>query len=52
MVNLINATLEKMKGFEQSATQKYYESICDKAWGQVKAAGTPDEASVPAGEEQ
>ena len=31
LVNLINATLEKMKGFEQSATQRYYESICDKA---------------------
>lgn len=45
LVNLINATLEKMKGFEQSATQRYYESICDKAWQQVKAAGTPEDAA-------
>ena len=49
LVNLINATLEKMKGFDQSATQSYYSAICDRAWQQVKEAGTPDDAAFQLG---
>ena len=42
-MHLIEATRDKMKGFDLEATKKYYESIADKAWQQVKEAGTPEE---------
>ena len=43
LVHLIEATRDKMKGFDLDATKKYYESIADKAWQQVKEAGTPED---------
>jgi len=43
MVSLIKATEEKLKGFDYEATKLYYAKICDTAWAQVKASGTPEE---------
>jgi hypothetical protein len=35
LVHLIEATRDKMKGFDLDVTKHYYESIADKAWQQV-----------------
>jgi hypothetical protein len=43
LVELIHATETKLKGFDYTATMRYYNEICDAAWEQVKAAGTPED---------
>lgn len=40
--NLINSVAEKMKGYSLEETKAYYRSIIEKAWDQVKEAGTPE----------
>ena len=42
LIALVKATQEKLKGFDYDATKRYYERICQKAWEEVKAAGTPE----------
>lgn len=41
-INLIKSITEKMKGFSRKETIDYYTSIMEKAWAQIKAAGTPE----------
>ena len=41
-VNLVNSLSEKMKGFSRKETVAYYQSIMERAWQQVEAAGTPE----------
>jgi hypothetical protein len=43
MINLIDSVSTKLKGFDLEATKAYYERIYEKAWQQVKDAGTPEE---------
>lgn len=43
LVELVKDTKAKVKGFDFKATKDYYGRICDKAWEEVKAAGTPDD---------
>lgn len=40
--NLINSVAEKMKGYSLEETKAYYRAIIEKAWDQVKEAGTPE----------
>ncbi|HXD11996.1 MAG TPA: hypothetical protein VN653_18150 [Anaerolineales bacterium] len=41
-VKLVRSVSEKMKGFSRRETLDYYQSIMEKAWAQVEAAGTPE----------
>jgi hypothetical protein len=41
-VKLVNSLSEKMKGFSRKETIAYYQSIMERAWKQIEAAGTPD----------
>jgi hypothetical protein len=41
-VKLVNSLSEKMKGFSRKETIAYYQSIMERAWQQIEAAGTPD----------
>lgn len=41
-VNLVKSVTEKMKGFSSKETKEYYQSINEKAWQQIAAAGTPE----------
>jgi hypothetical protein len=45
LIALIKSTNEKMKGFSRRETKEYYESIVNKAWGQVSQSDAPDVAS-------
>jgi hypothetical protein len=45
LVTLVNATQTKIQGFDYEATKAYYKGICERAWAQVRAAGTPEEFS-------
>jgi hypothetical protein len=45
MVDLVKSVSNKMKGFSRKDTLKYYQSITQKAWEQVEAAGTPEVTS-------
>jgi hypothetical protein len=41
-INLVKSVSEKMKGFSRKETVAYYQSIMERAWGEIKKAGTPD----------
>jgi hypothetical protein len=41
-VKLVNSLSEKMKGFSRKETIAYYQSIMERAWQQIEAAGTPE----------
>jgi hypothetical protein len=41
-VNLVKSVTEKMKGFSRKETLEYYQTINEKAWAQIEAAGTPE----------
>jgi hypothetical protein len=41
-VKLIRSVGEKMKGFSRKETVAYYQSINERAWQQIDAAGTPE----------
>jgi hypothetical protein len=42
MVALVNSVSAKMKGFSRKETLDYYQSIMERAWQQIAAAGTPE----------
>ena len=41
-VKLVNGVSEKMKGFSRKETIAFYQSIMERAWQQIEAAGTPE----------
>jgi hypothetical protein len=41
-VKLVNSLSDKMKGFSRKETVAYYQSIMERAWQQIEAAGTPE----------
>jgi len=41
-VKLVNSLSEKMKGFSRKESIAYYQSIMERAWQQIEAAGTPE----------
>lgn len=41
-INLVKSVTEKMKGFSSKETKEYYQSINERAWQQIAAAGTPE----------
>ena len=41
-VKLVNSVSDKMKGFSRKETIAYYQSIMERAWQQIEAAGTPE----------
>jgi hypothetical protein len=41
-VKLVNSVSDKMKGFSRKETVAYYQSIMERAWQQIEAAGTPE----------
>ena len=41
-VKLVSSLSEKMKGFSSKETIAYYQSIMERAWQQLEAAGTPE----------
>ena len=41
-INLVKSVSEKMKGFSRKETVAYYQSIMERAWQQIEAAGTPE----------
>ena len=41
-VKLVSSLSEKMKGFSRKETIAYYQSIMERAWQQLEAAGTPE----------
>jgi hypothetical protein len=41
-VKLVNSLSDKMKGFSRKETAVYYQSIMERAWQQIEAAGTPE----------
>ena len=41
-VKLVNSLSDKMKGFSRKETIAYYQSIMERAWKQIEAAGTPE----------
>jgi hypothetical protein len=41
-VKLVNSLSDKMKGFSRKETTVYYQSIMERAWQQIEAAGTPE----------
>jgi hypothetical protein len=42
IVKLVNSLSDKMKGFSRKETLAYYQSIMERAWQQIEAAGTPE----------
>jgi len=43
LIELVKAVQEKLKGFDYHSTKNYYERICQRAWDEVRAAGTPED---------
>jgi hypothetical protein len=41
-IDLIKSVSEKLRGFGQDETQRYYRDIVHKAWQQVQEVGTPE----------
>ena len=41
-VKLVNSVSDKMKGFSRKETVAFYQSIMERAWQQIEAAGTPE----------
>jgi len=41
-IKLVNSVSDKMKGFSRKETVAYYQSIMERAWQQIEAAGTPE----------
>ena len=41
-IALVKSVSEKMKGFSRKETVEYYKGIMERAWGEIKKAGTPD----------
>ncbi len=41
-IDLIKAVSEKLKGFSRDETQLYYRGMIQRAWQQVREAGTPE----------
>ncbi|HEX7541931.1 MAG TPA: hypothetical protein VF352_07355 [Anaerolineales bacterium] len=41
-VKLVNSLSDKLKGFSRKETIAYYQSIMERAWQQIEAAGTPE----------
>jgi len=41
-VKMVNSLSDKMKGFSRKETIAYYQSIMERAWQQIEAAGTPE----------
>jgi hypothetical protein len=41
-VKLVNSLSDKMKGFSRKESIAYYQSIMERAWQQIEAAGTPE----------
>jgi len=41
-IKLVNSVSDKMKGFSRKETVAYYQSIMERAWQQIAAAGTPE----------
>ena len=41
-IALVKSVSEKMKGFSRKETVAYYQSIMERAWEELKKAGTPD----------
>jgi hypothetical protein len=41
-VKLVNSLSDKMKGFSRKESIVYYQSIMERAWQQIEAAGTPE----------
>jgi hypothetical protein len=41
-IDLIKTVSEKMRGFSQDETQRYYRGIVQRAWEQVQGADTPE----------
>lgn len=41
LVRLVNVVEAKVRGFDLSATRRYYRLMCERAWYQVQEAGTP-----------
>jgi hypothetical protein len=41
-IKMVNSLSEKMKGFSRKETTAYYQSIMERAWDQIEAAGTPE----------
>ena len=41
-VKLVNSVSDKMKGFSRKETVAFYQSIMERAWQQIDAAGTPE----------
>jgi len=41
-VKMVNSLSDKMKGFSRKETSVYYQTIMERAWQQIEAAGTPD----------
>jgi hypothetical protein len=41
-IKLVNNVSDKMKGFSRKETIAYYQSIMERAWQQIEAAGTPE----------
>ncbi len=41
-VKLVNSLSDKLKGFSRKETIAYYQSIMERAWKQIEAAGTPE----------
>ena len=42
ILDLVDSTAKKMKGFSRSETVAYYQDIVKRAWQQVEAADTPE----------
>jgi len=45
LVDLVKDVQTKVQGFDYDATKEYYRAICERAWSQVRAAGTPEQFS-------
>jgi hypothetical protein len=41
-IKLVNTVSDKMKGFSRKETIAFYQSINERAWQQIEAAGTPE----------
>jgi hypothetical protein len=41
-IKLVNSVSDKMKGFSRKETIAFYQSIMERAWQQIAAAGTPE----------
>ena len=41
-ISLVKGVSEKMKGFSRKETIEYYKSIMERAWEEIRKAGTPE----------